>query len=51
LLDEVYKTGKVYKEIGSVYIQDKDGKTKLYVDFEYSPILDTDGKVSGIIAV
>ena len=52
MLDEVYKTGKVYKEIESVsYIQDKDGKTTMYVDFEYSPILDPDGKVSGIIAI
>jgi PAS domain S-box-containing protein len=51
LLDEVYKTGKVYSEKETIsYIQEKDGKTTLYVDFEYSPLREPDGKVSGIIA-
>lgn len=51
LLDEVYTTGTVYSEKESVsFIQEKDGKTTFYVDFEYSPLLETDGKVSGVIA-
>jgi PAS domain S-box-containing protein len=51
LLDQVYKTGKVYREIETAsYIRDKDEKTASYVDFEYSPLRDADGKVTGVIA-
>lgn len=52
LLDEVYKTGKVYRETESVsYVTDKNGQRTFYVDFEYSPLLDADGTISGIIAM
>ena len=51
LLDQVYNTGKSYRETESVsYIKGNDGKSTMYVDFEYSPLLGPDGKVSGIIA-
>ncbi len=50
LLDEVYKTGKAYKEAEAVSnVRVKDKTTTFYIDFEYSPLLDPDGKVSGII--
>jgi len=51
LLDEVYRTGKIYRETEALsYFQDKDGKRISYVDFEYSPLLESNGNVSGIIA-
>ena len=51
LLDEVYNTGKKYRETEALsYFQDKEGKRISYVDFEYSPLLDSNGNVSGIIA-
>jgi PAS domain S-box-containing protein len=51
LLDEVYKTGKVYRETEAVsYIHAKDGKMSFYVDFEYSPLFEADGSISGVIA-
>ena len=51
LLDRVYETGKVYMESEAVsQIQDKEGKRTLYVDFEYSPLFEADGSVSGVIA-
>lgn len=51
LLDQVYKTGEVYRESEAVsYVQDESGKRTFYVDFEYSPLLDPEGKVSGVIA-
>ena len=51
LLDQVYNTGKSYRETESVsYIKGSDGKSTMYVDFEYSPLLGSDGQVSGIIA-
>jgi len=52
LLDEVYRTGKIYRETEALsYFQDKDGKRISYVDFEYSPLLESNGNVSGIIAI
>lgn len=51
LLNTVFKTGKPYREIESVsYIQDADGRRTRYVDFEYSPLFEGNGKVSAIIA-
>ncbi|HMK18726.1 MAG TPA: PAS domain-containing protein [Chitinophagaceae bacterium] len=52
LLDKVYKTSVAYKEEESIsFIQDKESKRTIYVDFEYSPLLKADGEVSGIIAI
>jgi PAS domain S-box-containing protein len=51
LLDEVYRTGKTYKEDESIsYIQMHGSSQVSYVDFEYSPLFEPDGKISGIIA-
>jgi hypothetical protein len=51
LLEYVYQTGEVYRELEAFsYIQDVDGKRTFYVDFEYAPLLDSEGRVSGVIA-
>ncbi|MBX3254033.1 MAG: PAS domain S-box protein [Chitinophagaceae bacterium] len=50
LLKKVFTTGKPHREIESVaYIQGDDGLKKFYLDFEYAPLFDTDGVVSGIM--
>jgi PAS domain S-box-containing protein len=49
LLSKVYKTGEVHAESESLlYINGKDGKHQLYIDFEYAPLLEADGNISGI---
>ncbi len=51
LLDEIYKTGKPFKEYESeVYFKEGDGFVTCYFDFEYAPLFENDGTVSGIIA-
>ncbi|HLP51343.1 MAG TPA: PAS domain-containing protein [Chitinophagales bacterium] len=51
LLNEVYTTGVPYRETESVsYIQSHNGAGTSYVDFEYSPLHELDGTVSGVIA-
>ena len=51
LLDEVYKTGKSFKEYESaVYFEKEEGFNTCYFDFEYAPLFENDGSVSGIIA-
>lgn len=51
LLREVFKTGKVYRESGAVSnIKDRGEDVTTYVDFEYSPLFDADGNVSGVIS-
>lgn len=51
LLDAVYRTGNVYRETESVsLIQEENSKKTSYVDFEYAPLLEADGKISGVIA-
>lgn len=50
LLHEVYISGKVHKEIESpVYVQGDDGMQHFYLDFEYAPLLEPAGNVSGIL--
>ncbi|WP_159453812.1 PAS domain S-box protein [Ohtaekwangia koreensis] len=49
-LNEVYNSGRAYKENEAVaYIDGKDGTRKFYLDFEYAPLFETDGTVSGIM--
>ncbi|HTD93105.1 MAG TPA: PAS domain S-box protein [Chitinophagaceae bacterium] len=50
LLNRVLHTGSPHRENESVaYIQGDDGMRKFYLDFEYAPLLETDGIVSGIM--
>ena len=50
LLDHVYKTGLTHHEKESLaYVQGDDGMRRFYLDFEYAPLFDTDGSVSGLI--
>jgi PAS domain S-box-containing protein len=50
LLNKVYSAGKVHREIESLaYVQGDDGLRKFYLDFEYNPLFETDGSVSGIM--
>jgi PAS domain S-box-containing protein len=49
LLDEVYQTGKVYRESEAVSNLKNNGEKALYVDFDYSPLFEADGSVSGVI--
>ncbi len=50
LIDEVYYTGKEYHESEAPsQVPGKDGR-QCYVDFEYSPLFEADGSVSGVIA-
>ena len=50
LLDDVYKTGKSFREYESeVYFNEGDGFKTCYFDFEYAPLFENDGSVSGII--
>ncbi len=49
-LHQVYTTGKPYKETESiVYVEGDDGVRKFYLDYEYSPLFDTNNAVSGIM--
>ncbi|TPG42048.1 PAS domain S-box protein [Flavobacterium pectinovorum] len=49
LLKKVYKTGEVHSESESLlYINGKDGKHQLYIDFEYAPLRESDNSISGI---
>ncbi|CAN5456405.1 hypothetical protein BH10BAC3_BH10BAC3_39850 [soil metagenome] len=51
LLREVFDTGKVYREQESIaYIQGDDCMRKFYLDFEYAPLFEAGGQVSGIMA-
>jgi PAS domain S-box-containing protein len=50
LLNRVYDTGQTIREVESVvFIQGDDGLQKLFVDYEYAPLFETDHSVSGII--
>ncbi|HEX3079809.1 MAG TPA: PAS domain S-box protein, partial [Puia sp.] len=50
LLRKVYQTGELHKEIESpVYIQGDDGVKSFYLDYEYAPLFEPDGSVSGIL--
>jgi PAS domain S-box-containing protein len=51
LLDEVYNTGKIHREHEAVTrVQEIDGEKIYYLDFEYAPLLDVDGQISGVLA-
>ncbi|MGJ5643353.1 PAS domain S-box protein [Formosa sp. S-31] len=50
LLDKVYKTGIPHKEKESkALIEGNDGTKAFYFDFEYSPIFESDNKISGVM--
>ncbi|WP_435138718.1 PAS domain S-box protein [Formosa sp. A9] len=50
LLDKVFKTGIAYSEKESVaIIENEEGSRKLYFDFDYSPILNSQKNVTGIL--
>jgi PAS domain S-box-containing protein len=49
LLKHVMTTGETYRESESIaYIMGDDGMQKFYLDFEYAPLREPDGAVSGI---
>ncbi|XZF14626.1 PAS domain S-box protein [Chitinophagaceae bacterium MMS25-I14] len=50
LLHNVLDTGIAYKENEApAYIDSHDGRKLYYLDFEYAPLPETDGKVAGIM--
>ena len=49
-LTRVYTTGKAVRENEAVaYVKGVDGTKKFYLDYEYAPLFETDGSVSGIM--
>ncbi|SEJ12731.1 hypothetical protein SAMN05216327_106220 [Dyadobacter sp. SG02] len=51
LLNEVYHNAKIYRENEAVaYVDGPGGLKKHYLDFQYAPIFEVDGTVSGIMA-
>ncbi len=50
LLRKVYTTGVAHQENEAVaYVQGDDGMKKFYLDFEYAPLYENNGTISGII--
>ncbi len=50
LLEEVFDTGITYREKEApAYVEGADGLKKFYLDFEYTPLFDTENTVSGIM--
>jgi PAS domain S-box-containing protein len=50
LLARVYNTGIPHREYESLaYVEGNDGMKGFYLDFEYSPLFDTNGSVAGIM--
>ncbi|UAY52788.1 PAS domain-containing sensor histidine kinase [Ferruginibacter albus] len=50
LLNTVYKTGIIHNEVEAlVYVKGDDGMRKFYLDFEYRPLYEQDGSISGIM--
>ncbi|MGZ3910898.1 MAG: PAS domain-containing sensor histidine kinase [Flavisolibacter sp.] len=50
LLDEVFLHGRVHREYESLaYVRGSDGMKKFYLDYEYSPLREQDGSISGIM--
>ncbi|PZR28503.1 MAG: hypothetical protein DI535_06380 [Citrobacter freundii] len=50
LLRHVMVTGKVHRETESLaFIQGEHDLKKFYLDFEYAPLFETDGSISGIM--
>ena len=51
LLNDVYNSGKIHRENEAIaYVDGPGGLKKHYLDFQYAPILEVDGTVSGIMA-
>jgi PAS domain S-box-containing protein len=49
-LKKVYATGETYRDTESLaYVQGNDGMKKFYLDYEYAPLFETDGSISGIM--
>lgn len=50
LLERVYNTSIPHRENDALaYVEGNDGMKAFYLDFEYSPLFDTDGAVGGIM--
>lgn len=50
LLREVYTTGRIHQEKEAMaYVQGRDEMKKFYFDFEYAPLREVDGTISGIM--
>lgn len=50
LLNHVYKNGVVHREVESIaLIEGDDGLKKFYLDYEYAPLFETTGEISGIM--
>lgn len=50
LLKKVLATGEPYRENEALaYVQGDDGMKEFYLDFEYSPLVETDGSISGLM--
>ncbi len=50
LLNEVYQSAKIHRENEAIaYVDGPGGLKKHYLDFQYAPILEMDGSVSGIM--
>jgi PAS domain S-box-containing protein len=50
LLDNVMNTGKSLRETESpAYVDSHDGRKAYYLDYEYAPLFDGDGRVNGIL--
>ena len=50
LLDNVFETGISFKEAESIaYVDSHDGRKTFYFDYEYAPLFDVTGSVSGIM--
>jgi PAS domain S-box-containing protein len=50
LLNKVFTTGIAHREIESIaYIEGNDGLKKFYLDYEYAPLFEKNGEISGIM--
>lgn len=50
LLKKVLDTGTLHRENEALaYVMGNDGMRKFYLDFEYSPLIETDGAISGLM--
>jgi PAS domain S-box-containing protein len=50
LLRKVMASGEAHRENESVaFVQGADGMKKFYLDYEYAPLFETDGSISGIM--
>jgi PAS domain-containing protein len=50
LLSDVLETGHSLRENeAEVYVDGKDGSKKFYIDYEYAPLREPDGSVTGIL--